>query len=1151
MKKLLLLLALAVTAMTSWAYEGERFEDGNFAYYIAHEPTSTTFGRAYITGLTSTAKTTSNLALSIPTRVVHNSTSYYVRRIDDKAFQGQTNITGVNIGYGVEYIGYYVFDGCTSMTYVRMPSSIVEINANAFNNCSKLKYIYSASPKPPLAESKTFSGIESNSITVYVPKTSANSVENYQNASTIHAPGWTELKKASYVKSSYAYDVYCSDGAYLCVTTQPMVNTVGEMAIVGFTTSGSLVTDGALVPSCGSGNYSFSGLSYKLTSIADSACLNSTVIKSVDLSNCSNIATIGVGAFRNCTALTTAKLKASAIGRYSFFGCSALSSLTLCEGVLSVHEYTFNECSSLTSLTLPSTMKSYGNLGTGVTNDCPKFSSISVASGNNYYSSCNSMLYDKAGTTLYMVPEAYNSGIINKFLTDDKFSPTLTTIGPRAFRGTNLTTVEIPYGVTSIGAYAFINSAVTGIKIPSTVTDIDVRAFNSASGLEKLWCNTSTPISFSSDPFASNKKTTLFVPYASLSAYKSANYWKTWGTITYGAYDFGAYSYTATDNSSSRTGYNMVSKKKETINGYSYSGRASLVYQGATASGTLVVPSAIGASSGDTYAVTSIGENVFPIKVSAGINLKIGENVDTIKYQAFIGQQINTLSMGQNVKVIEMAAFYSCHMPCDIILPYGLKTIGQAAFYYNYGKRILVPSSVTFMYYDCFAENSKLEELILNNTWCCNSDWLLTNVPTTTKVYVPVGVVNQYRFSKTWSNYDVSAGAYDFCYNNNHGTTRYYMTVTSATPVTVGGVTYAGKAKFVYNPVIKSLISSSSTKSFVGSTSMNDTSNGGKKTYLMTEFGDSCLSFATDCPNVTVPEYLERVGSYAFYGSGITKMTIPATCTYIGEYAWFNCASLTELFLTQQTGSRSWGGQFFGNNAESFVCYVPWRAHYDYQKSATNWGQYSSSKKPADQINGYLQITGNNTTTSFSINHPVDWTAAGLKAYIVKSYDATKKQVVTVQAYRTKADEGLLVEGFTKDAIYKLTRPTTVGSYSNLLVGDATATVDVYGQTVGYLYDGTNKYFWKPTASYTLGRGYAYLKLTSAQAGTTTKVTVDLWDTTIKGDVNGDGKVDTSDITALINHILGTATYANADVDGNGTIDTSDITALSNIILGA
>ena len=55
----------------------------------------------------------------------------------------------------------------------------------------------------------------------------------------------------------------------------------------------------------------------------------------------------------------------------------------------------------------------------------------------------------------------------------------------------------------------------------------------------------------------------------------------------------------------------------------------------------------------------------------------------------------------------------------------------------------------------------------------------------------------------------------------------------------------------------------------------------------------------------------------------------------------------------------------------------------------------------------------------------------------------------------------------------------------------------------------------------------------------------------LKGDVNQDGKVDTSDITALINKILGTASWndSNCDVNGDGKIDTSDITALISIIL--
>lgn len=52
----------------------------------------------------------------------------------------------------------------------------------------------------------------------------------------------------------------------------------------------------------------------------------------------------------------------------------------------------------------------------------------------------------------------------------------------------------------------------------------------------------------------------------------------------------------------------------------------------------------------------------------------------------------------------------------------------------------------------------------------------------------------------------------------------------------------------------------------------------------------------------------------------------------------------------------------------------------------------------------------------------------------------------------------------------------------------------------------------------------------------------------VKGDVNGDGKVDISDIVALINQIAGTASYPNADVNGDGKVDISDIVAVINII---
>ena len=53
------------------------------------------------------------------------------------------------------------------------------------------------------------------------------------------------------------------------------------------------------------------------------------------------------------------------------------------------------------------------------------------------------------------------------------------------------------------------------------------------------------------------------------------------------------------------------------------------------------------------------------------------------------------------------------------------------------------------------------------------------------------------------------------------------------------------------------------------------------------------------------------------------------------------------------------------------------------------------------------------------------------------------------------------------------------------------------------------------------------------------------------GDINGDGEINVSDVTALINKILGTSDYSNevCDINADGEINVSDVTALINMIL--
>ena len=55
----------------------------------------------------------------------------------------------------------------------------------------------------------------------------------------------------------------------------------------------------------------------------------------------------------------------------------------------------------------------------------------------------------------------------------------------------------------------------------------------------------------------------------------------------------------------------------------------------------------------------------------------------------------------------------------------------------------------------------------------------------------------------------------------------------------------------------------------------------------------------------------------------------------------------------------------------------------------------------------------------------------------------------------------------------------------------------------------------------------------------------------IPGDVNADGMVNVSDVTALVNRILGDNTYSDAvcDISADGVVNVSDVTALVNMIL--
>ena len=77
-------------------------------------------------------------AVSIPSSVTYNSTTYSVTSIGDGAFSKCTGLTSVSIPNSVTSIGDGAFWNCTGLTSVTIPNSVTTIGDCAFEYCSGL-----------------------------------------------------------------------------------------------------------------------------------------------------------------------------------------------------------------------------------------------------------------------------------------------------------------------------------------------------------------------------------------------------------------------------------------------------------------------------------------------------------------------------------------------------------------------------------------------------------------------------------------------------------------------------------------------------------------------------------------------------------------------------------------------------------------------------------------------------------------------------------------------------------------------------------------------------------------------------------------------------------------------------------------------------
>ena len=248
------------------------------------------------------------------------------------------------------------------------------------------------------------------------------------------------------------------------------------------------------------------------STLSDSEVPNkSTLLKAeVGLSTTS----IGQSAFNGATAMTSVRIRGSIvyIGVAAFSSCKNLSSVIFddCSHLTTIDRNCFNGCASLVDFDIPSNVTSMGN---SAFRNCSSLTAITIPSG---------------------VTSISTSGFAScKSIVSLRIPSGITTIAENGFDGmTSLTSLTFDEGshLSAIGNYAFNDCHCSSMVIPSGVTSIGHNAWTSSWLLNITFLSTTPPTANTNMFRNTSANLVIYVPSASVEAYKTAQNWSTYAS---------------------------------------------------------------------------------------------------------------------------------------------------------------------------------------------------------------------------------------------------------------------------------------------------------------------------------------------------------------------------------------------------------------------------------------------------------------------------------------------------------------------------------------------------------------------------------------------------------------------------------------------